>query len=53
VFPAGSRGLFAASKVVTSFIYNKWLGLLIHLTFIMVSLILNALHVGRKEHVCM
>lgn len=32
VFPAGSRGLFAAWKVVFSFIYNKCLGLLIHLT---------------------
>jgi len=52
VFPAGSRGLFAASKVVTSFIYNKCLRLLIHLTFTMVSRILNALLVGRKEQFC-
>ena len=36
-------------KVVTSFICIKCLGLLIHLTFAMVSLILNALLVGRKE----
>lgn len=37
MFPAGSRGLFAASKVVISFTYNKCLGPLIHLTFTMVS----------------
>ena len=49
MFPAGCRGLFAASKVVLSFIYTKCLGLLIHLTFTMVSHILNALVVGRKE----
>lgn len=49
VFPAGSRGLFAASKVVFCFIYNKCLGLSIHFTFTMVSLILNAVFVGRKE----
>lgn len=49
MFPAGSRGLFAASKVVFCLIYNKCLGLWIHFTFTMVSFIFNALLVGRKE----
>lgn len=39
MFPASSRGLFAASKVAISFAYKRCLGLSIHLTFTMVSVI--------------
>ena len=49
MFPAGSRGLFAASKVVFCLIYNRCLGLWRHFTFTMVSLILSGFCVRRKE----
>lgn len=49
VFPAGSRGLFAASKVLLCLIYDTCLGFWIHFPFTMVSFIADALVSERKE----